>query len=163
MLRGSCRAHARPAAARHAPNDVLMCIDVENAFGAVRWADALLAAVAAAPRLAVPMAMMWRCFAMAVYMRDVDGHGWHSFLIYGSVIQGNLEGQPAFCLVIAVVLHVVVAAPRVQAWRPVIKHWLYIDDWTMQMPLAAAGVLLFVCFAESTKEKRGERASKYCK
>ena len=78
-----------------APGDALLGVDIKNAFGAVQWADALMAAVAKAPCLAVPMAMMWQSSYMVVFVQDADGHGWHGFFIYGSLIQGNLEGQPA--------------------------------------------------------------------
>ena len=41
------------------PDDALLGLDIKNAFGAVQWADALLAAVAKAPCLAIPMSMLW--------------------------------------------------------------------------------------------------------
>jgi hypothetical protein len=130
------------AAASLFPQDALMGLDIKNAFGEVAWSDALLAAVDKAPRLAVPMAAMWRNFSMTVYLKDADSHDWHAFKIYGSLIEGNLESQPAFCLVIAVVLHIVIMDPRLSHWSPRIRHWLFVDDWIMQVPLEAALTLL---------------------
>ena len=51
-------------------------------------------------------------------------------------------GHPAFCMVIAVVWHVVVNDPRLRVRRLEIRHWLYVDDWLMQAPLAIAVQLL---------------------
>ena len=34
--------------------------------------------------------------------------------------------------------------PRLERWRPYIKHWIYVDDWTMQVPLSGANVLMDV-------------------
>ena len=68
----------------HAPTLALISLDIKNAFGQVQWADALLIAVAQAPRLAVPMAMMWRDFQLEVHLRDEDVHGWHSFTYIGA-------------------------------------------------------------------------------
>ena len=90
------------------------------------------------------MAMAWQSHSMVVWMQDHHRSGWHSFSIYGSIVQGNLEGQPCFCIAIAVVLHMVVADPRLSQWRSRIKHWIYVDDWTIQVPLAAACTLMTV-------------------
>ena len=130
------------AAASIFPDDALVGLDIENAFGAVTWADALQATIAKAPRLAVPLATMWCNFKTTVYMKDADGYGWHAFHIYGSMIQGNLEGQPGFCIVIAVVLHEVVNHPRYSPLSKRIRHWLYVDDWIMQVPVEAMNLLL---------------------
>ena len=69
------------AAASAFPRDVLIGLDIENAFGAVQWADALTAAVASAPKLAVAMAMAWQSHSMVVWMQDHHRSGWHSFSI----------------------------------------------------------------------------------
>ena len=90
------------------------------------------------------MAMMWRDFQPEVWLQNENGHGWHAFYIYGSVIQGNQEGSPAFCILIAAVLHTVVHHPDLASYRLQVIHWMYVDDWVIQVPLAAAGVLLDV-------------------
>ena len=69
------------AAAAMFPDDALIGLDIKNAFGEVEWADALQAAAAKAPRLAVPMAAMWNNLSDAAYLKDADGHGWHKFTI----------------------------------------------------------------------------------
>ena len=39
-----------------------------------------------------------------VWLPDLHGDGWHVLMIYGSLLQGGLDGHPVFCLVIAVVM-----------------------------------------------------------
>ena len=97
------------------------------------------------------MAAMWQNFSVTVYLKDADGHGWHAFHIYGSMIQGNLEGQPGFCMVIAVVLHEVVNDPRVSGWCRRIRHWLYVDDWVIQVPQEVMCTLLHVALGAAAK------------
>ena len=60
------------------------------------------------------------------------------------MIQGNIEGQPGFCLVIAVAVHKASFDERLERWRPYIKHWVYVDDWTIQVPMAGSNVLMDV-------------------
>ena len=69
------------AAARAYPDRVLIGLDIKNAFGQVQWADALLAAAAKSPKLAVPMATMMSGGQLHVHLQDAVGRGWHSFLI----------------------------------------------------------------------------------
>jgi len=88
------------------------------------------------------METMWNCLRIAVYMQDENGNGWHMFPIYGSLIQGNLEGHPALYMIIAVVLHIVVNDPRLSQWSTRIRHWPYVDDWVIQVPLDAACLLM---------------------
>ncbi|CAK0833281.1 unnamed protein product, partial [Prorocentrum cordatum] len=126
------------AAARTFPHRALIGLDIKNAVGQVRWADALKAAVAEAPMVAAPMAILCWELRVEVFLSDANGKGWHSCFIHGSLIQGNQEGHPAFCMVIAVVWHVVVNDPRLQPCRLEIRHWLYVDDWLMQAPLVIA-------------------------
>ncbi|CAK0821398.1 unnamed protein product, partial [Prorocentrum cordatum] len=76
--------------------------------------------------------------------QDSVGHGWHSFTIYGSLAEGNPDGLPEFCIVIAVILEIVVSDPRLAAHRRSILHWLYMDDWIVQVPLPVACTLLEV-------------------
>ena len=52
------------AAAAAFPDSALLGLDMKNAFGTVRWADVLLAAVAKAPRLAVVLAALWSNLSM---------------------------------------------------------------------------------------------------
>ena len=56
------------------------------------------------------------------------------------MVQGNQEGSPVFCLVIGQVLRRVVADARLA--RAKVLHWLYIDDWIVQLPLDQAITLL---------------------
>ena len=77
-------AEVRAAAALY-PDNALISLDVQNAFGEVRWADALWAAVRRAPKLAVPMAAMWRCGFVQVFLPDEHGEGWHAIMAYGSL------------------------------------------------------------------------------
>ena len=132
------------AAAKAFPERMLMGLDVRNAFGEGRWVDALLAAVAKVPKLAVPLAAMWRCGFVRVFLLSADSSEWQGFLIFGSLIQGNLEGQPGFCIVIAVVYHVVSHHPSLVQWRLKILHWIYVDDWVIMVPIEAADILLRV-------------------
>ena len=97
------------------------------------------------------MAMMRRSFSVTVYLRDADGHGWHKLQIFGRIIQGNLEGQPGFCMVIAMMLHEVVNDPRVSRWRRRVRHWLYVDDWIMQVPQEVMHLLLDVALRAAAK------------
>ena len=115
---------------------------MKNAFGQIRWADALLLTVAQAPKLAVPLATMWWDIRMMVFLQDADGHGWHFFHIYGSLIQGNQEGSPVFCIVIAAVLHMAVHHTSFARHRGSIRHWLHVDDWIIQVPMYLACVLM---------------------
>ena len=135
------------AAAALFPDDVLIGLDIKNAYGAVHWADALHAMVAKVPRLAVPLSMMWRSFSVVVFLRNAEDSGWHAFNIHGSLIQGNLEGHPAFCVVIAVALRAVISDSRLVQWKGRIRHWLYVDDWVMQVPLEAAALLMEIVVA----------------
>ena len=84
------------AAAAANPERALIGLDIKNAFGQVRWADAPLAAAAKAPKLAVPMAATWRRFRLRVHLRGADGSGLRSFYACGSRLQMNPDGHPAF-------------------------------------------------------------------
>ena len=55
------------AAAAAFPDNVILSLDVKNAFGEVAWPVALRAALRRAPLIAVPMAAMWRCGHALVY------------------------------------------------------------------------------------------------
>ena len=76
-----------------------------------------------------------------VFLEQISGE-WESFTVFGGVVQGNQEGTPVFCLVIAGVLRRVQEDPRL-AGAPLI-HWLYVDDWIVQVPLCSAALLLDV-------------------
>ena len=136
-------AEVRAAAAAY-PDRAIVTLDTKNAFGEVTWPIALRAALERAPKLAIPMAAMWRCGHALVYTMTPSGTGWHAFPVHGSLVQGNLEGAPAFCLVIACVQLEVEKDPRLAGWRTSIRHWQYIDDWVIQCPLEALHVLLTV-------------------
>ena len=84
---------------------------------------------------------------LEVYLQDQDGYGWHAIFIYGSLIQGNQEASPAFCILIAVVQHAVVHSPCLVGTEHRIRHWTYIDDWIIQVPLDLAVAGLYVVHA----------------
>ena len=80
------------AAARLFPEDAIIGLDIKSAFGAVQWADALIAAVAKAPRLAVPMAVMWQSLSLVVWLRSVGDKWWHCFPILAVSPRAALKG-----------------------------------------------------------------------
>ena len=128
------------AAAAMRPDCALIGLDEQNAFGAVEWADALRQAQRHAPIFAVPLSMLWRSGAgIIVHVLKPDGT-WGFFTIFGGVVQGNQEGSPVFCLVIGQVLRRVVDDARLAGAK--MLHWLYIDDWVVQLPLDKAIALL---------------------
>ena len=92
------------AATHLQPESPLVSLDVQNALGSVEWADALNAVVDRLPKLAPLLAIQWRAMTTRLWLRDPDGAGWHVMLIYGSLLQGSLDGHPVFCIVIGVVL-----------------------------------------------------------
>ena len=95
------------AATQLAPDKALISLDVQNAFGSVEWADALLAVVERAPRLAPRLALQWRALQMRLWLHNTNDAGWHVMYISESLLQGGLDGHPVFCVVIGVVvLHI---------------------------------------------------------
>ena len=131
------------------PGCALVGLDEQNAFGAVDWTDALRQTLRRAPAFAVALSMLWRGGAgILVFVLRADGT-WSSFPTYGGVVKGNQEGSPVFCLVIDEVMRRVVADPRL-AGVPAL-HWLYIDDWVVQLPLDQAVTLLDAVEESSAK------------
>ena len=56
-----------------------------------------------------------------------------------------VPGQPrgtSFCIVMAVVLHIVVSDARLVPWASQMRQWLYVDDWVVQARLEAAVLLI---------------------
>ena len=102
----SLKASQVRAAATKPPHLCLATLDVQKAFGAVEWADALLVAtvVKKAPQLAHLLAAMWRPRRMAIWLQEEAGPGWHVIYVFGSLVQGGHEASPTLCLVIAVVI-----------------------------------------------------------
>ena len=137
-------AEVRAAAAIY-PEDAVLGLDMKNAFGAVSWADALPALVAHLPKLAVPLALQLSCFGIIVYLKDVDGQGWHCFKILGSLVQGDVEAHSIFCVVIAIVAARVHADTRIPATaRRSLRSWLYVDDWVLQAKVHFLAILFEV-------------------
>ena len=131
------------AAAAVRPDWALVSADLKNAFGRVRWADALLAAAASVPRLAVPLATCWAIGCIDMWLQSEDGWGWRCVVVVGSLVQGNLEGHPTFCIVLAVVLIRFSGRLPVDV-RKVLYHWEYVDDIVWQVPLAYVRVVITV-------------------
>ena len=129
------------AAASAFPTRVLLSLDVKNAFGAVPWHVAMDATLALVPALAPALAAAWAPGAASVFTQTQDG-GWSSFDITGSLVQGNPEGSPVYCLVAAAVLQ---RARGALARNPKVKmprEWSYVDDVTLQMdPESAPAVV----------------------
>ena len=99
---------------------------------------------------------------MAVHLQNSDGSGWHSFLIYGSLVQGNLEGQPAFCMVIAAVLLAAAADPRIASHKDQVRHWLYVDDWIIQAPVNIISEVLDCVLTAAANRNLQLQLSKCC-
>ena len=128
------------AAAAMRPECALIGLDEQNAFGELDWTDALRQAQRYAPAFAVPLSMLWRGGGgIIVHVLRPDGT-WGFFTIYGGVVQGSQEGSLVFCLVIGQVLRRVLADARLAGAK--MLHWLYIDDWIVQLPLDKAITLL---------------------
>ena len=62
------------------------------------------------------------------------------------------EGQAAFCVVIASVLHAVVHHPPMAEHRKRIKHWLYVDDWVAQLSLSITVAFLNLVVAVASEK-----------
>ena len=134
-------AEVRAAAAIY-PERAMVGLDFRNAFGLVEWCDALQAMLATAPRLAATVGILWATFELSVWIADADGLGWHAFTTHGSIVQGNLEGQPAFCIVLEVIMEWVASDPRLSCAR--LRYWAYADDWTLQCLVKHVSILIAV-------------------
>ena len=125
------------AAAAIFPEDAFVSLDVKNAFGTVEWADALGAVTERLPQLAVPLTLQWSSFRTIVYTQDPDGHGWHAFEITGSLVQGNVEAQTVFCILIGVVVQKVHGDPRLpECVRKRLRSWAYVDDLVFKVKVS---------------------------
>jgi hypothetical protein len=94
-----------------------------------------------APLLAGPLVSMWNSGSTMVYTAAADGT-WSPWPIHGSLIQGNLEAQPIFCLIMAIALDAVRSDPSLAAWAALIRHWQYVDDWIIQAPAESVPALM---------------------
>ena len=121
----------RAAAARR-PDRALLSLDFKNAFGSIRWADALIGLVAAVPRLAVPVARQWAQRTTQVFVQTAPNH-WEPVEVTGGLTQGFVEAQPIFCVVLANVMRKIVGDPDLDLHAdPLFIDWAYVDDWTLQ-------------------------------
>ena len=50
------------------------------------------------------------------------------------MLQGNLEGSPGFCLVLADAVDEMLLDPEIQQWIKQIRIWMYVDDMIIQAP-----------------------------
>ena len=120
------------AAAAHRPNRALLSLDFKNAFGSIRWADALVGLTAAVPRLAVPIACQWAQRSTQVFVQT-GLERWEPIAITGGLTQGFVEAKPAFCVVLANIMQEALASPGLDLLDdPLFIDWAYIDDWTLQ-------------------------------
>ena len=136
------------AAASLEPDKALMSLDVQNAFGAVQWKDALLAVAAAVPKLGPLLAVQWHACKLRLWVQDANGQGWRLILIYGSLLQGGLDGHPIFCLVMAVFLDRLAANQIVAVRWAEVRVWDYVDDLLFQCPVSLVATLLQAVEAE---------------
>jgi hypothetical protein len=123
------------------PHRTMLSLDIKNAFGEVSWPVALRAVLKRAPLLAGPLVSMWHSGSTTVHTAAADG-SWSAWPIHGSLIQGNLEAQPIFCLIMAVALDAVRSDPALAAWTALIRHWQYVDDWIIQAPSESVPALM---------------------
>ena len=132
------------AAAGLQPQHGLASLDIQNAFGSVQWRDALKVVTAAVPKLGPLLALQWGACRLRLWLQNSNGVGWHVLFIYGSLLQGGLDGHPVFCLVISVIIHRVSQNPAIKARWNTIKCWIYVDDMLFQAPLDSLPVLMEV-------------------
>ena len=123
------------AAAAHRPDRALLSLDLKNAFGSIRWADALDGLVASVPRLALPVARQWAQRSTKVFVQ-VATNAWEPIEVTGGLTQGCVEAQPVFCIVLARIIDKVLADPAVDMHAdPPSLDWAFVDDWTLQVCL----------------------------
>ena len=139
------------AAAEAFPDRVLISLDIQNAFGSVKWPKALLVLADKAPKLAVPIAAMWRSGLVRCFTKSPQG-GWRHFAMHGSLVQGNVEAHPAFCIFIGDAEQEVVLQQRLKVWGRSSNHWLFVDDWTLQATMESAPATL--AMVKASLEKR---------
>ena len=132
------------AAARLKPNDVLAPLDIRNAFGSVRWVDALRAVLNAVPKLAPLLAIQWYSMELKLWLQSFHGQSWHMLIIYSSLLQGGLDGHPVFCVVVCVVLVKIRSDGRIEAVWLHIAVWAYVDDLLLQCPPQHLRILIAV-------------------
>ena len=129
------------AAAKCFPQKALISLDVKNAFGAIPWNVALSCVLDTVPALAPALAAAWSQGTTLVYTQQPEGH-WEGFDTTGSLVQGNPEGSPVYCLVAAVVLRRARARLSSTLAGKVLRDWSFVDDVTLQVdPEAASPVL----------------------
>ena len=112
------------------PTQAIVTLDGRNAFGAVRWCDALRVACVAAPKLAHVLAAMWRPRRIGMWLQNADGIDWHCINVVGSLFQGGHDAHPVFCLLMAVVL--ARASGRTRAAGIHVLFWCYVDDISLK-------------------------------
>ena len=113
------------AAARRRPQQALAFLDLKNAFGKVRWVNALRAVLRGVPMLGP---LLWTSLTSRLWLQDADGKSWHALYIYGSLLQGGWDGHAVFRLLIGVLMVSVCKHGRVSAIWIQITVWLYVGD-----------------------------------
>ena len=130
------------AATKLKPDEALLSLDVANAFGSVEWADALNAVSQRVPRLGPLLAIQWRAMQLRLWLKDAAGPGWHMLYVFGSLLQGGLDGHPVFCIVIGVVMMHVSKDGRVASIWAFIGVWIYVDDLLLQCAVQHVKVVI---------------------
>jgi hypothetical protein len=97
-VRASLR-HRASGAANVDEQWVIATLDLTNAFGNVQWAHALEVACKRCPGVAPLLAAMWATQEVTLHVQQQGNH-WMSVMLYGSLLQGGLEGHPRFCVVL---------------------------------------------------------------
>ena len=116
------------------PERAILQLDLQNAFGTVRWADALADTLNHVPSAAPVLATMWGPPGRGQTLYVESGPAvWQPVTIHGGVPQGGPDAQPTFTLCLARVL----AGARVRMGPTISSDarglW-YVDDATVSLP-----------------------------
>ena len=95
-------------------------------------ADALTAVTATVLILGPMLAIQWMSMKLKLWLQDADGGGWHCLFVYGSLLQGGLDGHPVFFLVIGVMILKIRHDGRISAQWHELLVWIYVDDLLFQ-------------------------------
>ena len=91
---GEAESNAVRALAQLRPSDPITSLVVKNAFGSMRWQDAIRVLIAFAPKLAVPIACV-RADGHAEVIAVVEEGLWTTLSMLGSLVQGDVQARPA--------------------------------------------------------------------
>ena len=137
------------AAAKAYPDRPIITTDITNAFGAVRWTDAIRVCLEKVPAFAVLLATELASNKIDVFAQ-IGQCDWESFEVKGSLLQGSPLSHPVFCLVLAEVREEMVIEQQKRSAS--MLQWQYVDDWILSPTLADAEKPCMTC-SGSSKEK----------